>query len=362
MDFVGIDTQQQEAFDDFLRQAPNGHFMQGTHWYELKSHFGWQGAGRYAVRDGGRIVAAASILKKTKLGVNILYIPRGPVWSDEADGRVTDVLFANIESIAQREKSFFVRISPNFLRQKFQPPSGSPDAYYGKRYGEDIERLLSSYGYRYSKKQVQTNGTLLVDLTRDEEQILSSFHRKTRYNIRLAEKKGVRIELLKTEEQLSSFYSLLRMMAERQDYLLKDYEYFRFIYRHLVPDDVARIYIARDGRGEIISGILIISWAGRSYYMYGGFDYAHRSLMPNYLIHWHAMREEKRRGVHYYDFQGVPLVKDESHPSYGFYRFKRGFSDLEIQFVGDWDYTRKPLLYWLWDNVTLNRKMYLQLG
>lgn len=94
--------------------------------------------------------------------------------------------------------------------------------------------------------------------------------------------------------------------------------------------------------------------------MYGGFDYEYRNLMGNYLVHWEIMREAKARGDEYYDLQGVPLIKDENHPMYGFYRFKKGFNGQEVEFIGEYDYSPVKFLYNIWNNYKLGKGVYLQ--
>jgi len=93
--------------------------------------------------------------------------------------------------------------------------------------------------------------------------------------------------------------------------------------------------------------------------MYGGFDYEYRNLMGNYAVHWQIMKDAKARGDHSYDLQGIPLIKDESHPMYGFYRFKKGFNGNEVEYIGEYDYTPHPLLYALWNNIRFEKNLYL---
>jgi lipid II:glycine glycyltransferase (peptidoglycan interpeptide bridge formation enzyme) len=94
--------------------------------------------------------------------------------------------------------------------------------------------------------------------------------------------------------------------------------------------------------------------------MYGGFDSACRNLMGNYLIHWEIMRRGQAAGLKYYDLQGVPLVKDQNHPMYGFYRFKKGFNGQEVEFIGEYDFAPQGWLHRLWQNLRFDRRQYLQ--
>lgn len=328
-----------EEYNTLIKCSVSGHFMQSTYWSELKSRFGWGMVGHYLIKDGNRVVGCFTILKKSKFGITILYVPRGPIWFDEREEIITFAL-DSLKQIAKKEGAFFIRVSPMFYENN-----------------EKIKNILKSSGFGFSKKQLQTKATILVDLKRPEEEILKSFHEKTRYNIRLAGKKGVQVKKLESEKELLEFYEVMRKMSERQDYDLQSYNYYEHIWKSL--QDIARIYLAI-AEGKVIGGVVVFSYAGRSYYMYGGFDYEYRNLMGNYLVHWEIMREAKARGDEYYDLQGVPLIKDENHPMYGFYRFKKGFNGQEVEFIGEYDYSPVKFLYNIWNNYKLGKGVYLQ--
>jgi lipid II:glycine glycyltransferase (peptidoglycan interpeptide bridge formation enzyme) len=122
---------------------------------------------------------------------------------------------------------------------------------------------------------------------------------------------------------------------------------------------IAKIYLAKH-ENKIIGGVVVFTFKDTAYYMYGGFDNDFRQLMGNYLIHWEIMRQRQAAGLKYYDLQGVPLIKDESHPMYGFYRFKKGFNGQEVEFIGEYDFAPLSWPYQLWQNLSFDRKRFLQ--
>lgn len=319
--------------------------MQTTLWAEFKSAFGWQNYGQYLVEaDDGQALAAFSLLVRKKLGIKIFYIPRGPVF-DENNKELTEFIFSSLRKIAGKERAFFMRISPAFLEEN-----------------NLCKELLNKNKFFFSKKQLQTKATMIIDVRRGDDELLASFHKKTRYNIGLAERNGVTVTKLGDEKELQDFYVIMQKMAERQNYTLQSIEYYRYIQEKLVKEGIAEIYLAKNSESTIIGGIVVFSYAKRSYYMYGGFDYEYRSLMGNYLVHWQVMKEARARGDEYYDLQGIPLIKDESHPMFGFYRFKKGFNGEEIEFIGEFDYSPWPqkLFYKLWNNLKVDKELYLK--
>ncbi|MDR1453543.1 MAG: aminoacyltransferase [Candidatus Margulisbacteria bacterium] len=333
-----INENETARYNAFVAQAARGHFMQTTHWRDLKCAFGWQDAGQYVREKDGQICAGFSLLSRAKFGLKILYAPRGPLW-DIDDAEITAEIFSFLRDLARKRRAFFLRISPKFLNDE-----------------ESVKRLLDRYAFRLTKKQLQTKATILVDLRRSEAELLASFHEKTRYNIRLAGRKGVTVDELRDEAELQSFYRVLQKMAARQDYDLQPYAYYKYIWQNL---PLAKIYLAKFEH-KIIGGIVVFTFKDTAYYMYGGFDSEYRSLMGNYLIHWEIMRRGQAAGLKYYDLQGVPLVKDETHPMHGFYRFKKGFNGQEVEFIGEYDFAPRSWLYNIWQSLSFDKKQYLQ--
>ena len=325
-------------YNEFVAQAVHGHFMQTTHWRDIKCAFGWQDGGQYILEKDGKIAAVFSMLLRSKFGVKILYVPRGPLW-DITDEVVTSEVFAFLKESAKKNKAFFIRVSPSYMNNE-----------------ENVKQIFNKQGFFLSKKQLQTKATMLVDLQRSEDELLASFHEKTRYNIRLAARKGVTVSELKDETELKDFYQIMIKMAARQEYDLQSYDYYKYIWQNL---PIAKIYLAKHD-GKVIGGVVAFSFRDTAYYMYGGFDSDYRNLMGNYLVHWEIMRQSKIAGLKYYDLQGVPLIKDENHPMYGFYRFKKGFNGQEVEFIGEYDYAPVNFLYQIWQNLGFDRKQYLQ--
>ncbi|GBR76524.1 putative methicillin resistance protein [Candidatus Termititenax persephonae] len=326
------------SYHAFVERAERGHFMQTTYWRDLKTNFGWQNGGQYVWERDGQIAAAFSVLQRAKWGVKILYVPRGPLW-DIRDAALTADLLTALKKLARERRAFFIRVSPKYLEEDTA-----------------AKQALHKHGFRFSQKQLQTKATLLIDLRRPEEELLNSFHEKTRYNIRLAGRKGVTVSLLSGEEELRDFYRIMQGMAARQGYALQPYAYYQYLWQN---PPLAKIYLAKFA-DKVIGGVVTLAFRDTAYYMYGAFDGACRQLMGNYLIHWEIMRQGRAAGLQYYDLQGVPLNKDAQHPMHGFYRFKKGFNGQETEFIGEYDYAPCPWVYWFWNNFTLDKKQYLQ--
>lgn len=328
------------TFNTYIENSPYGHFMQTSSWSDLKKNFGWKHLGYYFIQEANTTIGAFSVLLKQKFGIKILYIPRGPVCDYSNVEQLHQCLTA-IKQLAKQEKAFFIRISPKLLEPT------------------PIIAILQKENYILSNKQLQTKQTSRIDLNKETEMLLASFHEKTRYNIRLAGKKGVTVSPLTTPSELDVFYTILQKMALRQDYVLQAKAYYQYIWEKLVPAGKAQIYLARTA-DTIIGGVVVFFSSDTAYYMYGGFAYEYRNLMGNYLVHWQIMQEAKVQGLTWYDLQGIPKIKDENHPAYGFYRFKKGFNGEEVEFIGEYDFSPIPALYKFWNALAFEKNLYLQ--
>jgi lipid II:glycine glycyltransferase (peptidoglycan interpeptide bridge formation enzyme) len=304
-------------FDAFVAASPFGHIHQSYEWGQIKSGSGWKPL-RYLAEKEGRVVAAVSLLKTRRRGVTVLYASRGPV-VDYSDGELVRALLRELEGVARREKAHFLRVSPAVR---------ADDA--------SVAAALRDGGFLKARKPLQHTSTALLNLAgRSPDELLASFHEKTRYNIRVAAKNGVEVRR-GGEADVAVFQSLLLKMSERQEVEIFPPEFFAAVYRELAPRSMAALYLAY-WEGRPTGGIFILRFAGKAWYMWGGFDYAHRKRMPSYALHWAAIRDCLSEGMKVYDFQGMPENPAPGDPLWGIYNFKKGFRGEIVRWLGEWD-------------------------
>jgi len=322
-------------FDSYVDKHPDGHPMQTYSWGEFKKSHGW--TPRYfQVNDAHGICGSFVGLEKSKFGIRILYIPKGPLWSNDES---REFIFSKIKQLAK--EYFFVRISP---------------ASFNLSQNNAFQDILQNNGFMYSKnKQLQTKATIYIDINPAEEDILASFHTKTRYNVRLAEKRGVTVENLHVKD-IDVFYELMQKMAKRQSYSLHNKDYFLDLFQN--HSGIVDFFVARY-EGKIIGTLVILHGSQKSFYLYGAFDNEYRKHMANYLLHWEVIKFAKNRGDKIYDLQGIPVDTSPEHPMYNFYKFKKGFSNKEIEFPGEYDFTNYKLFYKIWSLVSFDKNMFL---
>lgn len=305
------------------------HVLQSWEWGEFKSRHGWHPA-RYLWHDGDRPCAAASVLTR-RLGhwpASVMYVPKGPVLHYGDEGLLERVL-ADLEETARRARALFIKIDPDVRAEETA-----------------VVETLRRRGWASSREQVQFRNTVLVDLTRTPEEMLAAMHPKTRYNVRLAERKGVAVR----EGILADLPLLHQMYAEtaaRDGFVIRPETYYHDAWGTFIESGLAQPLIA-DVMGEPVAMVIIFRFTDRAWYMYGASRSIHRDKMPNHLLQWKAMQWARAQGCTVYDMWGAPDELNESDPLWGVYRFKEGFGGEFVKHIGAWDFPVSRLGYWLY--------------
>ncbi|MBL7164363.1 MAG: peptidoglycan bridge formation glycyltransferase FemA/FemB family protein [Anaerolineales bacterium] len=314
-----------EKWDRFLSQYPNAHLLQTSAWGELKTSFGWDAA-RITTGDTG----AQVLFRRLPLGFSLAYIPKGPVGA-YADW---DTLWPDVDALCRQRRAVFLKLEPDLWQ-------GEADSLWGG---------APPPGFRLSPQAIQPLRTLMVDLRPDEEDILARMKQKTRYNIRLAARKGVQV---RPSSDVDTFYSLMDVTGARAEFGVHSLEYYRCAYEIFHPLGQCELLQA-EYQGEPLAALMVFACGNRAWYLYGASSDKQRNRMPTYLLQWEAMRWAKERGCIEYDLWGVPdydegeLEENFTHRSdglWGVYRFKRGFGGELHRGAGPWDRVYNPLLY-----------------
>jgi lipid II:glycine glycyltransferase (peptidoglycan interpeptide bridge formation enzyme) len=206
--------------------------------------------------------------------------------------------------------------------------------------------VLEQRGWRFSASQIQYRNTALLDLRPDPPALLAAMKPKTRYNIGLAGRKGVRVRDGAAGD-LPAFYTLYAETSRRDGFLIRDYPYYRSAWQRFLDAGLGRLLLA-EADGQLLAGLFLFHFGRRAWYMYGASSSAGRELMPNHLLQWEAIQRARALGCTAYDLWGAPDVLNESDPMWGVYRFKAGFGAALVRHIGAWDFAPLSPLYWLY--------------
>lgn len=325
------------AWDALVSALPHPHLLQSWQWGQFKSRYGWS-AQHYAWLQNGRPVAAAQILKRTAGPLCILYAPRGPNLDWNNADLVAQVL-TDLKALARRQRAIFIKLDPELnLRAQLQILNTHNPQHIFKI---DPDFFLSN-------SQVQFRNTVVLNISPSAEELLASFKQKTRYNIRLAERKGVTIHTpAPADVPYDLLYKLYAETSVRDGFVIRHAGYYRDAWQAFIETGHAQPFIAQV-EGQPVAAILVFHFGGRALYMYGMSSGQHRDKMPNHLLQWAAIQWAKAQDCTLYDFWGAPDVFDESDSLWGVWKFKEGFSTEIIRTPGALDYAPSATLYRLY--------------
>ncbi|MEK7545994.1 MAG: peptidoglycan bridge formation glycyltransferase FemA/FemB family protein [Patescibacteria group bacterium] len=284
---------------DVLRLG--GGFLQSWQWGEFQ-----RALGRDVLRFREDGAMAQMIRMRLPFGKSYWYCPRGPLGALPSLALDADV-----------KRALFLRIEPS------TPPMQAAKV-----------------------RDVQPGQTLIVDLAPEREAIMAAMHEKWRYNIRLAERKGVKVYVAGERDHgaLDVFWDLLEETTERDGFRAHDKEYYRSMLEAFAGDPakegalrpVARLVFAEHD-GRVLAANLMVYFGSTATYLHGASSRARRELMAPHLLHWTAMLDAKSWGYRDYDFWGVAPEGAEGHPWAGISRFKRGFGGTYVAYPGAYD-------------------------
>ncbi|MCA9958008.1 MAG: peptidoglycan bridge formation glycyltransferase FemA/FemB family protein [Chloroflexota bacterium] len=326
-------------WDAFVASHPHGSLLQTTAWARLKNNFGWSSQ-RVWLRHEGKLVAGAQILfKSVAFGVaRIGYIPHGPLatWQDEAQ---TAVLMNQIDLAAYERNAGFVKLEPLLWQDEIETAQW--------------QAICQRYALQPADT-IQPPRTAVLDLRPSLDDILASMKQKTRYNIRLAEKKDVTVRQGSMDD-LPIFSQLMAVTGERDGFGVHTPQYYKRAYEVFAPEDVALLIAEYEKRP--LSAVMAFKNGPRAAYLYGASGNDERNRMPNYAVQWAAVQWAKAQGCTTYDLWGIPdATPDEleaqfterSDGLWGVYRFKRGFGGDIKRTVGAVDRIYNQLTYKLY--------------
>jgi len=318
-----------EKYNEFLEKHDRCNFQQSVEWGRVKE--AWTNEIVLAEDKDGNIIGSISVLiRKIPIFGNMMYVSRGPI-CDIHDKKVLSDLTEGLKELAKKYKAFILKMEPDI-----------------KSDDQEFRDIVKELGYKIKddaknfNEVIQPRYVFRLDLKgKTEDEVFKAFHQKTRYNVRLAIKKGVVIKEGKRED-LQDFHEIMKITGKRDDFIIRPLSYFEKMYDELGEHVHLLMAYYND---KPISGIFNIDFGNKVWYLYGASSNEHRNLMPNYLLQWEGIKYAIENDKDMYDFRGVVGVVDESHPQYGLYRFKKGFDAEFTEFIGEIYLDFKPIVY-----------------
>lgn len=325
--------------------------LQSPLWGRVKRHTGWRPrAFSFASELGDGDLLA--LCRPTTDRYPHLYVPFGPEIELESE-----LQGPFLEGLSQKLRS---EVGPECIFVRYDLTWESP---YSDAQAEDppphrVREIRMNFGtddwnLRKSPTDVQPPDTVQLELHCDDDELLAAMKPKTRYNIRLSERRGVTVRRGGWGD-LAAWYSIYRETSRRKGIVAADLEYFGSLLGLAAkePENGTRVeLLVAEHRDVFLGGIIVAAEGDIAVYLYGATDYQFRRMMPAYRLQWEAIRWARSTGCTTYDFHGIPPNNEPDHPMHGLYRFKTGFGGRTIHRRGCWDFPFDPDRYRVFEAV-----------
>jgi len=289
------------------------HVIQSWEWGEFRKQIGLPVL-RYGLYKGGKLFIAFQLTLHKIPFINkyVGYLPKGPIPSKN----LADAL----KKIGQENNCAFIKIEPNVVPAKA---------------GIQLKNIARDF--LPSPKPLFTKYNFVLDITKSEEELLKNMHSKTRYNIKVAQKHGVKVEERVDDEAFNIYLKLYFETTKRQGYYGHNQLYHTKVWQTLKKDRLARILIA-SYQNQPLTAWLLLNFKDTLYYPYGGSSKIHPEVMANNLVCWEAIKLGKKLKFKNFDMWGaLGPNADPKDPWYGFHRFKQGYGGQLVEYLGTYD-------------------------
>ncbi|AFG37820.1 putative methicillin resistance protein [Spirochaeta africana DSM 8902] len=312
---------------------PGNNVMQSPRWAAVKGLLGHEVLGFELDTSDGRDTLLA-IMQQGPRGRRIAYLPWAP--------RILPVSASAGCFLEQLSDELQHLMPENTLCLRFDLPWQSP--FDGEPPDDVIRTMRMNFGTRLhamrkAPTDIQPTVTIVLDLNQTEAELMAGMRSKTRYNIRLSQRRGVRVRTAAPDE-LEIWHQLYTETMQRQNIPVHPIGYFTSLFHSRVnsPSGTRFKLLLAEHNGVPLAGLILAITGTAAVYLYGASSSRRRELMPSYALQWYAIQSSKVHGCTSYDMFGIPSVPSPDHPMYGLYQFKKGFGGTVVCRRGCWDF------------------------
>ncbi|GCE30769.1 hypothetical protein KDA_62530 [Dictyobacter alpinus] len=327
-----------EQWNAFVSQQQYVHLMQSYEWGELNQYLKTRVYRLGALVDGqliGVMQLHAVAIPLPVLHLNYLYCIRGPVL-EGPDSPALPALVKHAQGIARKEHAIVLRIDPNI-----------PDD------DARVEEWLSAFkrlGFHTNTHTGVSRRSWVLDLRPDPETLLANFKMTWRQNVRSSQRKGVTIREATTDADFDTYYNILSVTGERDDFFIHGKDYHKEMFTRYQKRGQAVLFLAEHD-GEAIATKMLIKMGDWCWDMFGGSTNSKRNLKATYLIQYHCFLWAREHGCSFFDFRAIPNILKPGEEMWGVYEFKKGFDGFSRLVINTQDYIYNPILYKAWNKL-----------
>ena len=328
-------------WDDFILNHPEANILQSWAWGEFQEALGHK-IWRFRVIENNKPIAQLLAIRLSLgFGKNIIYAPRDILINKTQPAshqlQAIKMIVQKIKEIAPEENAILFRVEPSILKND-----------------STMLSVYQSIGFTQSNRSMQPVENWLVDISIEESSILSQMKSKTRYNIRIAEKKDIRTAISQDVDDIQIFNSLNKETSARGHFIPHSNTYYKKQLETLGNNNSLTLFIAYFNDIPLAS-ILVSFFGKKATYLHGVSSHLHKDKMASYALHWTAIQTAKEHGCDIYDMGGVDYTGE--HPSWsGITKFKEGFGGRTIAYIGALELPLNPSWFKLYRLMRLFKK------
>jgi len=313
---------------DFDRLAT--HPLQSWAWGEFRQKMG-QKVARFGIFENQEMIGSFQLFfhQVPHFPFSVGYFPKGPL--------PTPLMIKTLKKVGRENKTIFIKLEPNVIKNQ-------------KSIHQLADKSQKSKLSLVPGKPLFTRHTMIINLEKGEEGLMAGFASKTRYNIRLAQKRGVKIIEDNSQKGFEQYWRLMKETTKRQKFYAHNKTYHRLMWQEMNRAGIAHLLRAVY-KGETLAAWILFAFNGVLYYPYGASTRRHQEVMASNLIMWEAIRLGKSLGCKKFDLWGTPGPDPKpDDPWFGFHRFKMGYRPEIVEFIGTYDLVLRPVFYqfYLW--------------
>ncbi len=306
------DIVDKDEWEQYILSRSEANFLQSWNWGQFHQAISHKVVRRGYYDDTKMVGAMLFIVENARRGRHGI-VPAGPIidWDNK---QLVNVVFKDMQEIARENKCVFVRVRPQLLDS------------------DKSRNLFKTNNFRPAPIHLHAELTWQTDLTSSEEEILMNTRKKTRYEIRQADKLGIVVKTTQDPAAIDRFYDIQLETAKRHNFVPFSKKFLKEQFSIFAGNDQATLYEAYHDN-TLLAQAFIIFYGYEAVYHYGTGTEAGRDLPGAYAIQWQALKDAKKRGMHRYNFWGVTKPEQTKHRFYGVSIFKRGFYGEEVAYL-----------------------------
>lgn len=316
--FSVVEVDDEQVWETAVAGLPQANFLQSFAWGMFQQQLGRR-VWRLAVTNSKQqqdlpILGICQVVKETAKRGAYLSVAGGPVLMNGIDEQAYQVIFAHLSNLAKQERADFVRVRPQLL----DTPA--------------VRQLFAGAGFKLAPMHLTADLTLQLDLTQTSEQLLAGMRKSTRYEIKRADKLGIKVEFSSSANDIQEFYEQQLALAKKQKFVPFSYKFLHEQFKAFAQQNQV-LLIKSTLDDHWLASAFVIFYGQEAVYHYGISTPANQKLPGSYACQWAAIQEAKERGMQRYNFWGIAPENQPNHRFAGVSLFKRGFGGTEVAYL-----------------------------